>query len=165
MLLSFLNNSISLVATCLIYYCFRFSFCCKKLIFLDPPSPIVTLKQPNNGDKFSSLNVSWKIPFSNYNISKYALNFHGLHEASLLKEINITDQTFFLFENLIPGNIYQVSMKSISSYGDAPERKSATAESNQQRTSIVQMFCVIIRISLSIYFARDLWKTMLDIMH
>ena len=123
------------------------------------------MKQPNNGDKFTSLNVSWRIPFSNYNISKYALNFHGLHGASLLKEINMTDQTFFLFENLTPGNIYQVSMKSISSYGDAPERESAAAESSQQRTSIVHMFCVIIRILFSIYFAHDLWKMMLDIMH
>ena len=88
------------------------------------------------------LNVSWTIPFSDYNITSYNLKYRNLQGESIDQEIHITilNQSFHLISNLTPGHTYQAEMESVSLFGDAPSRESAVAKSNLQRTGILMIY-------------------------
>ena len=119
------------------------------LSFLDPPQAVdITLSRPLNEDLTTSLNLSWRITPQDYNISAYQITLMPVDSAAVLINLTLADaeDNFFLLTNLTSGEMYNATIRSISSAREGSgeweaEAKSALSDvSNRERTGVFQTF-------------------------
>ena len=113
----------------------------KHEIFVDPPTPISVRLEPFRNASTTNLNVSWDFSVNEFNLTDYTITLTSSQGTALSKKVNATDITgyAYIFPDLIPGEIYQAKVKTISSTDMESITESDYSEpSNYQRTGLYQ---------------------------
>ena len=87
--------------------------------------------------------VSWMVDVESH-VTDYEFTLSSLSGAEEYEIINISKLlgNEYQFQDLIPGEVYKVSMKSVSQFSESDRKTSASAESNFQRTGSIFLLFV-----------------------